>query len=323
MHEITSANIIEDESSSDIYNGISVTVKNDRSIVMNGTATEQTTFWMLTDAHLHPLISVCAGATLDNLNLSPFIGSPKLEALSWDNAGERYFETGIDRGVIFPINGRNYGKGAAWNGLTNVSENSDGAEPTAIYADNGRYLSLMSDEDIKLTVEAYTYPDEFSECIGKSEISDGVFISQQRRKRFGFCYRTKYGNDTDGTDFGYKIHIVFECIALPSDESHSSINDSPEAMPYSWEIQTIPVSIDGKKPSSEIIFDSRILRKAGLLNVLKAIEEKLYGTRTTNPSFIMPSQINVVFDTEMYIRDSDNNVITDSIGTYLRSRVFD
>lgn len=323
MHQIIYANIIEDDGNSDIYNGISVTVRPDKSVIMDGTATEQTTFWILTDESIHPIMSVCEGTTLNNVLIKPFIGHPKFKKLSFDNAGERYFETGTDKCILFLIDGRNYRNGVTWNGIVSVSESSDGAEPTAIYADNRKYLNSVSDENIKLTVEAYTYPDEFNECIGKAEIMQGLFISQQRRRHFGFCYRTKYGNDTDGSDFGYKIHIVFDCLATPSDETHSTVSDSPEAMTYSWEFDTVPVNVSGRKPSSEMIFDSRILRNAGLFNVLKAIERRLYGSGTTSSSFVSPLQINGIFDTEMYIRDSGNNVITDSMGTNLRSRVFD
>lgn len=315
-------NIIENEKDSGTYNGVEAAVKNDASVTFNGTSTEKTGLWILSGQHIHPLVSIESGVSFENVSIHPFIGNVD-ERLVWDKTGERCFETGADHGILYPMNGRNYRKGTAWNGLTSVNESTDGGESSAQYADNKKYLNLVSDESLKLTIEAYTYPQEFDECLGRSEIAQGVFIAQQKRRHFGFCYRTKIGNDTEGSDFEYKIHIIFDCLASPSDSSHSTITDSPEAMSYSWEISTAPVIINGKKPSSDMVLDSGKFRKEGLTNVLKAIERRLYGTRTTNPTFLKPSQINDIFTAEMYIKDSAGNIVTDSFGTNLRSRVFD
>lgn len=204
--------------------------------------------------------------------------------LDWDATGERLYETGVDRGVLYPMGSSSYEKGVAWNGLTSVSENPEGGEPTDIWADNLKYLSLMSAENYKATIEAYTYPDEFMECDGSKEIlnssaSTGMYVMQQTRKKFGFCYRTKVGNDTNGDDHGYKIHIVYGASASPSDKSYSTINDSPEAITFSWDISCVPDNTEtvggtSIKPTACIIVDST---KADATK-LAALENYLYGT---------------------------------------------
>ena len=197
-----------------------------------------------------------------------------MSRLTWDNNGERLYETGVKQGVLYPIqtNG-SYSKGVAWNGLTAVTESPSGAEATALYADDIKYLNLMSNEEFSATIEAYTYPDEFAECDGSASLADGVTLGQQKRKTFGLCYRTSLGNDVDGNDYGYKLHLVYGCLAAPSEKAYATINDSPEAITFSWEVSTTPVSVAGFKPTSQITIDSTKADKAKLA----ALEDILYG----------------------------------------------
>ena len=208
--------------------------------------------------------------------------------LVWDKVGEHFYETGVDHGVLYPIQAdKTYSKGVAWNGLTNVSQSPSGAEETKLFADNIKYLSLRSAEDYGATIEAYTYPDEWAECDGSAEIAKGVNASQQGRKTFGFSYRTLLGNDTDGTDYGYKIHIVYGCTASPSERAYATVNDSPEAIQFSWEISSIPVEVPGFKPSAHLEIDSTKCSA----EALKAIEDVLYGTEEVEASLPMPKKI--------------------------------
>lgn len=192
----------------------------------------------------------------------------------WDKTGERLYEAGVDRGVLYPIqeNGL-YTKGVGWNGLTGVSENPSGAEETPLWADNIKYLSLRSAEEFGANVEAYMYPDEFAECDGTAEIAPGVTIGQQNRKVFGLCYRTVLGNDIDKNDHGYKLHLIYGCEAAPSEKGYSTINDNPDAVTFSWEITTTPVNVPGYKPTASLTIDSTKVDK----EKLKALEEILYG----------------------------------------------
>ena len=223
--------------------------------------------------------------------------------LVWDATGEHLYETGVDHGVLYVVDdtkqGDNkYGTGVVWNGLTTVSENPSGAEPTALWADNIKYLNLMSAEDFACTIEAYTYPEEFMECDGSAEIADGVYIRQQKRKMFGFTYRTRIGNDVDNDDHGYKIHIVYACLASPSERSYSTVNDSPEAITFSWEVNTTPVAI-GKingvvyRPTAYLEIDSTKIAK----EKLDLIEDMLYGTdgqsgqSGSDPELPLPGEI--------------------------------
>lgn len=246
-----------------------------------------------------------------------------LEEIEWDNIGERFYETGIDKCVLYPIKSGRYRSGVAWNGVSAINESSSGAEANSVYADNRKYLNIMSDEELKLTIEAYDYPDEFLDCLGQKEVSDGLTIFQQKRNHFGLCYRTILGNDTDGTECAYKIHVVFDCLASPSDRSYATINESPEAMSFSWEVSTTPAKIEDGKPSADMIFDSYKLGNSGLMNVLRALERILYGTSETAPTFLKPSDIYDVFESEMYMRDSDNDTILDNLGEKLITSVFD
>lgn len=193
--------------------------------------------------------------------------------LVWDKTGDRLYETGVKNGVLYIPTSGVYSKGVAWNGLTAVTESPSGAEATALYADDIKYLSLMSTEEFGATIEAYTYPDEFAACDGSAELADGVMIGQQKRSTFGLCYKTTIGNDTDGNDHGYKLHIIYGAQAAPSEKAYATINDSPEAITFSWEITTTPVNVTGAKPTASLVIDST---KADP-SKLAALEDILYG----------------------------------------------
>ena len=198
-----------------------------------------------------------------------------MSKLVWDNTGDRLYETGVKQGVLYPISSSGtYPKGVAWNGLTAVTESPSGAEATALYADDMKYLNLYSAEEFGATVEAYTYPEEFGECDGSAEIAQGVQIGQQTRKAFGMCYRTTIGNDTEGDAHGYKLHIIYGAMASPSEKAYATINDSPEAITFSWELTTTPVNVTGKKPTASITIDST---KADPTK-LAELEAILYGS---------------------------------------------
>lgn len=211
-----------------------------------------------------------------------------MSKIVWDAVGEHIFETGVRNGVLYLQGAEGtYNKGVAWNGLTSVSESPEGAEATDLYADDIKYLTLMSAENFKATIEAYTYPVEFEECDGSATIAKGVVIGQQPRKPFGLCYRTAIGNDTDGNEHGYKLHIVYGCQASPSEKQYSTINDSPEAITFSWEVNTTPVNVNGKKPTATLIIDSTKADKAKLT----ALEAILYGSEQAEPRLPMPDEI--------------------------------
>ena len=211
-----------------------------------------------------------------------------MSKIVWDAIGEHTFETGVRNGVLYLKNDEGaYNTGVAWNGLTSVSESPEGAEATDLYADDIKYLTLMSAENFKATIEAYTYPPEFEECDGSASIATGVVIGQQTRKPFGLCYRTSIGNDTDGNEHGYKLHIVYGCQASPSEKQYSTINDSPEAITFSWEVNTTPVNVNGKKPTATLIIDSTKADKAKLT----ALEAILYGSESTEPRLPLPDEI--------------------------------
>lgn len=197
--------------------------------------------------------------------------------LTWDQVGEKIYETGVDHGVLYlPDAAGVYNTGFAWNGLTTVTESPSGAEPSPQYADNIKYLNLISAEEFGGTIEAFTYPEEFGQCDGTALPAPGVAIGQQGRKMFGMSYRTKVGNDVDGLEFGYKLHLLYGCQAAPSEKAYATINDSPEAIAFSWEITTTPVPVTGHKPTSLIVVDSTVVDSADLL----ALEALLYGNST-------------------------------------------
>lgn len=211
-----------------------------------------------------------------------------MSKLTWDNIGERLFETGVKQGVLYPIQSDGtYSKGVAWNGLTAVTESPSGAEATPLYADDIKYLNLLSNEEFGATIEAYTYPDEFAECDGSAQLATGVMIGQQKRKTFGLCYRTTIGNDVDGNDHGYKLHLIYGCLAAPSEKAYATINDSPEAITFSWEVSTTPVNVEGFKPTSQITIDST---KADPVK-LQALEDILYGTAEKEASLPLPGVV--------------------------------
>lgn len=219
-----------------------------------------------------------------------------MSKLVWDKVGERVYETGIDRGVLYiPDNTGKYSDGVAWNGLTGVSESPSGAESNAQYADNIKYLNLVSAEDFGATVEAFTYPPEFGQFDGSAEVAEGVTIGQQNRKIFGMSYRTVIGNDTLSNDYGYKIHLIYGAQATPSEKGYETINDSPEPITFSWELSTTPVEVTGYKPTASVIIDSTKADK----EKLKALEDILYGKDPTTtdgtdgvkPRLPMPDEI--------------------------------
>lgn len=215
-----------------------------------------------------------------------------MSRITWDTAGERFYETGVKMGVLYPVQSDGkYTKGVAWNGLTAVTESPSGAEASALYADDIKYLNLMSNEEFGATIEAYTYPDEFAECDGSAALADGVMLGQQKRKTFGLCYRTTLGNDVDGNDYGYKLHLIYGCLAAPSEKAYSSINDSPEAITFSWEVSTTPVAVTGFKPTSQITIDSTKVDETKL----KALEDMLYGAESSEAKLPLPDEIAALF----------------------------
>lgn len=216
-----------------------------------------------------------------------------MATLVWDQTGERLYETGTDHGVLYPALDvvtdptRPYDAGIAWNGLTAVNESPSGAEPTPLWADNMKYLNLMSAEEFACTIEAYTYPEEFEACDGSRSIATGVVIGQQPRKMFGFSYRTLIGNDTDSNDHGYKIHLVYGCLASPSAKNYQTVNDSPEAITFSWEVNTTPVDVTGFKPTAILVLDSTKIA-AAKLESLKAV---LYGDAQNAARLPLPNEV--------------------------------
>lgn len=213
-----------------------------------------------------------------------------MAAITWDATGERLFETGVDHGVLYPISSSGtYDNGVAWNGLSAITESPSGAEATAVWADNIKYVNLLSAEEFGATVEAYTYPDEFAICDGSAELVDGVIVGQQARKVFGLCYRTKIGNDVDGNDHGYKLHIIYGAQASPSEKAYNTINDSPEAISFSWELTTTPVNVTGMNATSYLVIDSTKCDA----EKLTALEKILYGSAEpdTAPRLPLPDEI--------------------------------
>lgn len=200
--------------------------------------------------------------------------------LVWDQTGQKFFETGVSNGVLYVSDGQGgYLKGVAWNGLTSVAENPSGAESNPVYADNIKYLNIISAEEFGATIEAYTYPDEFMECDGSAQVVTGVNIGQQARKSFGISYRTRVGNDVAGDNLGYKIHVIYNCQASPSGKTYSTVNESPEAITFSWEVTTTPVPVEGFRPTATVVFDSTKLEA----EKMAAVEEALYGGASSEP----------------------------------------
>lgn len=224
-----------------------------------------------------------------------------MSKLSWDGIGDHLYETGVKNGVLYMSKSTTnsgvtttdpYGKGVAWNGLTAVTESPSGAEATALWADDIKYLSLISAEEFGATIEAYTYPDEFAECDGSAALVTGVTIGQQTRATFGLCYRTTLGNDSDGDAYGYKLHLIYGCKASPSERAYATINDSPEAITFSWEITTVPVSVTGMKPTASLTVDSTKVSSTAMT----ALETVLYGSVSADPRMPLPDEVKTIIN---------------------------
>lgn len=211
-----------------------------------------------------------------------------MSKLVWDKTGDRLYETGVDQGVLYPIQtGGAYNKGVVWNGLTAVTESPSGAEANPLYADNIKYLNLISAEEFGATIEAFMYPDEFMECDGSAELAPGVYMGQQSRKTFGLCYRTVLGNDVDNNGHGYKLHLIYGALAAPSEKGYTTINDSPEAITFSWEVKTTPVNVTGGKPTACLTIDSTKVDK----DKLAALEAILYGNESEEARLPLPDEV--------------------------------
>lgn len=246
-----------------------------------------------------------------------------MSRLEWDRLEDRTYETGIDRGVLY-LQNRNgeYVDGVVWNGLTAVTENPSGAEPTALWADNLKYLNLLSAEEYGCTIEAYGYPASFRQCLGKAVFEGGMVIAQQTRKKFGFSYRTFVGKAMAGDDWSYKLHIVYGCLASPSSVNYATVNDSPEAVTLSWEITTTPIKIENAKPTAKMVLDGPTFKKRGLMNVMHALEDILYGTEDTDPRIPSPQEITEVYTYQRYLLDSDEEEMLDSQGRPMAGAVY-
>lgn len=215
-----------------------------------------------------------------------------MSKIVWDESGKRFYETGVKNGVLYVQDeSGNYPKGVAWNGLTAVTESPSGAEATELYADDMKYLEIRSAETFGATIEAYTYPEEFEVCDGSAAIAKGVNAGQQDRKPFGLCYRTVVGNDVQGNALGYKLHLIYGAVASPSEKAYSTINDSPEAITFSWEVTTTPVNLDGFKPTACITIDSTKVEPAKLAE----LEKKLFGDTAGEPQLPLPNEIKQMF----------------------------
>lgn len=213
--------------------------------------------------------------------------------LTWDATGERFYETGVDRGVLYlPDESGAYGNGVVWNGLTSVTESPTGAEANPQYADNIKYLNLISAEEFTATIEAFTYPDEFAQCDGSVQPAPGVHVGQQPRRSFGFSYRTRIGNDIDGTSHGYKLHLVYGCMAAPSEKARNTINDSPEALAMSWEVTTTPVNVTDHEPTALLTISSVDASPAQML----ALEALLHGSETEEATLPLPDEVIALFE---------------------------
>lgn len=215
------------------------------------------------------------------------------QKLEWDKTGERLYETGVSKCVLYVQGeGGTYPQGVAWNGITAVTESPSGAEASPIYADDIKYLNLLSTEEFGATIEAYTYPPEFEACDGTAEIATGVTIGQQKRKIFGLCYRTIVGNDTDSNEHGYKLHIIYGALAAPSEKAYATVNDSPEAITFSWEVSTTPVNVNGAKPTASLTIDSTKVDKAKLVK----LEDILYGSTEAAARLPLPDEIATIME---------------------------
>lgn len=208
--------------------------------------------------------------------------------LIWDEVGQRFFETGVKNGVLYvQDNDGSYKDGVVWNGLTAVTESPSGAEETPLYADDVKYLTLRSAEEFGATVEAYTYPEEFEQCDGSASIANGVTIGQQARRAFGLCYRTSVGNDIQGQNYSYKLHLIYGCTVAPSEKSYSTINDNPEAITFSWELSTVPVPVDGFSPTASLVIDASKVDEGKM----QLLEDALFGNESNEAKLLLPNEI--------------------------------
>lgn len=208
--------------------------------------------------------------------------------LIWDEVGQRFFETGVKNGVLYvQDNDGSYKNGVVWNGLTAVTESPSGAEETPLYADDVKYLTLRSAEEFGATIEAYTYPEEFEQCDGSASIAEGVTIGQQARRAFGLCYRTSVGNDIQGQNFSYKLHLIYGCTVAPSEKSYSTINDNPEAITFSWELSTVPVPVDGFSPTASLVIDASKVDEGKM----QLLEDALFGDESNEAKLLLPNEI--------------------------------
>lgn len=212
--------------------------------------------------------------------------------LTWDAIGERFYETGVDHGVLYPQSAGTYPLGVPWNGLTAVTESPSGAEATPQYADNIKYLNLVSAEEFGGTIEAFTYPDEFLECDGTASPSEGLAVGQQPRKPFGLSYRTLVGNDTEATDYGYKLHLIYGAMATPSEKAYATVNDTPEAITFSWELTTTSVPVEGYKPTATLTIDSTKVDATAL----ESLEAILYGDESEEARLPLPDEVITLFE---------------------------
>ena len=213
--------------------------------------------------------------------------------LVWDNAGERFFETGVKNGVLYVQDDEgSYMNGVVWNGLTAITESPSGAEETPLYADDIKYVVFYSNEEFGATIEAYTYPEEFEQCDGSAELGQGVKVGQQARRSFALVYKTSMGNDIQGQDYGYKIHIIYGAKAAPSEKAYATVNDSPEAITFSWELSTVPVNVNGLKPTSTVVIDSTKCNA----EVLAVIEDKLFGSDEEEAQLLLPDEIKALLN---------------------------
>ena len=208
--------------------------------------------------------------------------------LIWDEVGQRFFETGVKNGVLYvQDNDGSYKNGVVWNGLTAVTESPSGAEETPLYADDVKYLTLRSAEEFGATIEAYTYPEEFEQCDGSAAIAEGITIGQQARRAFGLCYRTSVGNDIQGQNFSYKLHLIYGCTVAPSEKSYSTINDNPEAITFSWELSTVPVPVDGFSPTASLVIDASKVDEGKM----QLLEDALFGDESNEAKLLLPNEI--------------------------------
>ena len=245
-----------------------------------------------------------------------------MSVLKWGQDGKRTYETGVSKGVIYQLSGGRYREGHVWDGLTAVNENPSGGEPTKLYTDNGVYIVLTSAEEYDFSIEGYKKPKGADECFGKPQIANGVRIGQQNSKPFGFTWQTKTGNDREGNDYSYKIHLVFKSYAAPVQENHSTVSNEIEPETISWDTSSIPILLDDEHKTAKMVIDAHQLKAAGLMNVLQSIEDLLYGTDNTDATFPTITKLFELFEIGKYLLDSSGNKILDSNGNPIESAVY-